>query len=173
MLHIHKALLFERNTQWVSFGGHLYIKSCCLPATQLSCYHNRAYSFVILDDQAQNCWMHDLALLSRTWKKDTLTTLVSGHFWRFSIKKNTEMHVTLRRNFSCSVSATDLVETSKDAASLLDCTWKKTFWLGVQLLCDWCHKWRAFRAPSPTLPGPGRQPLDGRISLKFLLETRL
>jgi len=34
-------------------------------------------------------------------------------------------------------------------------------------------KWRTFRPPSPTLPGPGRQPLGGSISLKFLLETRL
>jgi len=33
--------------------------------------------------------------------------------------------------------------------------------------------WRAFRPPWPTLPGPGRQPLGGSISLKFLLETRL
>jgi len=31
-------------------------------------------------------------------------------------------------------------------------------------------KGRAFRPPSP---GPGRQPLGGKISLKFLLETRL
>ena len=29
------------------------------------------------------------------------------------------------------------------------------------------------RPPWPTLPGPGRQPLDGSISLKFLLETKL
>ena len=35
------------------------------------------------------------------------------------------------------------------------------------------HKWRSFRSPWPTLPGPGHQPLDGNISLKFLLETRL
>ena len=34
-------------------------------------------------------------------------------------------------------------------------------------------KWRTFRPPWPTLPGPGRQPLGGNISLKFLLETRL
>ena len=27
--------------------------------------------------------------------------------------------------------------------------------------------------PWPTLPGPGHEPLDGTISLKFLLETRL
>ena len=30
-----------------------------------------------------------------------------------------------------------------------------------------------FRSPWPTLPGPGRQPLGGSISLKFLLDTRL
>ena len=27
--------------------------------------------------------------------------------------------------------------------------------------------------PWPTLPGPGRQPLGGSVSLEFLLETRL
>ena len=35
------------------------------------------------------------------------------------------------------------------------------------------NKWRTFRPPWPTLPGPGRQPLGGSISLKFLLETML
>ena len=34
-------------------------------------------------------------------------------------------------------------------------------------------KWRAFRPPWPTSPGPGSKLLDGSISLKFLLETRL
>ena len=32
---------------------------------------------------------------------------------------------------------------------------------------------RTFRPPWPTMPGPGRQPIGGSISLKFLLETRL
>jgi len=36
-----------------------------------------------------------------------------------------------------------------------------------------CHKWKTFRPPCPTLPGPGLKPLDSSISLKFLLETRL
>jgi len=31
----------------------------------------------------------------------------------------------------------------------------------------------AFRPPWPTLPSPGRQQLDGSISLKFLLGNRL
>ena len=50
---------------------------------------------------------------------------------------------------------------------------KKIFCLGVRIFCEWCHKWRTFRPHWPTLPGPGRQPLGGSISLKFLLETRL
>ena len=43
----------------------------------------------------------------------------------------------------------------------------------MRFFCEWSHKWRTFRPPWPTLPGPGRQPLGGSISLKFLLETRL
>ena len=50
---------------------------------------------------------------------------------------------------------------------------KKIFCLGGTVFCEWCHKWRTFRPPWPTLPGPGRQPLGGSISLKFLLETWL
>ena len=48
---------------------------------------------------------------------------------------------------------------------------KKNFAWGF--FCEWHHKWRTFRPPWHTLPGPGRQPLDGSISLKFLLETKL
>ena len=49
---------------------------------------------------------------------------------------------------------------------------KNFFLLGV---CGFfvSDKWRAFRPPWPTLPGPGRQPLGGGISLEFLLQTRL
>ena len=50
---------------------------------------------------------------------------------------------------------------------------KKFFAWGVQFFCEWRHKWRTFKAPWPTLPGPGHQPLGGSILLKFLLETRL
>jgi len=51
---------------------------------------------------------------------------------------------------------------------------KKNFLLGrCGFFCEWRHKWRTFRPPWLTSPGPGRQPLDGSISLKFLLETRL
>jgi len=50
---------------------------------------------------------------------------------------------------------------------------KKIFCLGVRVFCEWRHTWRTFRPPWPTLTGPGRQPLGGSISLKFLLETKL
>jgi len=50
---------------------------------------------------------------------------------------------------------------------------KKFFAWGVRVFCEWCHKWRTFRPPWPTLPGLGHQLLGGSISLNFLLETRL
>jgi len=61
-------------------------------------------------------------------------------------------------NISTPVQVTDLVEASKDAASLLVCTRKKFFALGVRVFCEWRRKWRTFRPPWPTLPDPGRQP---------------
>jgi len=88
-------------------------------------------------------------------------------------EKNTKTHVALRKNFSGPVRATDLVKGSKDAASLVACTRKKFFGWGLQIFCEWRHKWRTFRPPWPTLPGPGHQLLDGNISLKCILETRL
>ena len=81
--------------------------------------------------------------------------------------------MALHGNTSALVWVTDLVEVSKDAASLLVCTRKNVFPWGVQVFCERRHKRRAFRPPWPTLSGPGRQPLGGSISLKFLLETRL
>jgi len=106
------------------------------------------------------------------WITRHINTLASGQKRRF-LKKNTETHVALRRNYSAPVWVTDLVEVSKDAASLLVCTWKKFFRWGMQIFCEWRHKWRTFQLPWTTSPGPGRQSLDGNISLKFLLETRL
>jgi len=88
-------------------------------------------------------------------------------------KKTAGSHVALRGNISAPVWVRDLVEVSKDATSLVVGTWKKIFWLEVQVFFEWCHKWRTFWPPWPTSLGPGCQPLDGSISLKFLLETML
>jgi len=98
-------------------------------------------------------------------------TLASGWFREFSGKK------TLKRMWLCTgispICSTDPVKVSKDTASLLVCTWYNLFAWGLQVFCEWRHKWRTFRPPWPTLPGPERQPLRGSILLKFLLETRL
>jgi len=34
------------------------------------------------------------------------------------------------------------------------------------ILCEWHHKWRTFRPPWPTSPGPGPKPLYGSIWLR-------
>jgi len=43
-------------------------------------------------------------------------------------------------------SGRELFKGSKDAASLLVCTWKKFFALGMRIFCEWHHKWRTFQA---------------------------
>jgi len=51
-------------------------------------------------------------------------------------EKNTETHVALHGNYSAPVLVTDLLEVSKDAASLLVCTRKKYFGWGVRVFCE-------------------------------------
>ena len=63
-----------------------------------------------------------------------VNSLASGCFQRFS-KKNALTHVALRGNFSGPVCSTDLVNVSKDAASLLVCTQKKIFAWGMCFFC--------------------------------------
>jgi len=109
----------------------------------------------------------------KCFETGNLSTFVTGLFLPLTFWRLTAFGMALRGNFSGSVSATDLVEASKDAASLLVCTRKKFFWLGKRIFCELHHQWRTFRPPWPTLPGPGPKPLDGSISLKFLSETRL
>jgi len=58
--------------------------------------------------------------------------------------------VALHGNISAPVRVTDLVEASKDTASLLVCTRKKIFCVGLRVFCQWCHKWRTFRPPWPS-----------------------
>jgi len=101
-----------------------------------------------------------------------LTLWHPGGFGDFH-KKNSSFRWPYQCPSSSSNCARELFNDSNGSASLVDCTRKKFFGWGMQFFCEWRHKWRTFRPPWPTLPGPGRQPLGGSISLKFLLETRL
>ena len=101
-----------------------------------------------------------------------LTLLEPPSFGNFR-KKNQQFSLPYQRPSSSAHCARELFSDSNGSTSVVDCTRKKIFCLGVRVFCEWRHKWRTFWPPWPTLSGPGRQPLGGSISLKFLLETRL
>ena len=98
-------------------------------------------------------------------------TLGSGCFWGFP--KKTPKHTWLCAGISPGKCYRPGLSVKRlGTSSRLHS--KKNFCLGGGgFFCEWRHKWRTFRPPWPTLSGPGRQPLGGSISLKFLLETRL
>jgi len=89
-------------------------------------------------------------------------------------EKTAGSHVALRGNFSGLVSATDSVKGSKDLTILVLCTQKKNFLVGE---CGFFVSGVISRGLLDQLgqlhPGPGPKPLDGSISPKFLLETKL
>ena len=109
---------------------------------------------------------------SRIFCHGMINTLASAWFWQFS-QKNSTFRLPYQRPNSSADCARELFNGSNGSASLVDCTRKKFFVWGLRVFCEWRHKWRTFRPPWPTLPGPGRQPLGGSIFLKFLLETML
>ena len=117
--------------------------------------------------QRVECTSHFLCLLSKYiyFFLATLSLLEPPGFGDIR-KKNSSFRLPYQRPSSSAHCARELFSGSKGSASLVDCTQKK-------FVCEWRHKWRTFWPPWPTLPGPGRQPLGGGISLKFLLETRL
>jgi len=81
--------------------------------------------------------------------------------------KTAGSHMALRGNFCSTI---DVVKRHGKSCSL---HLKKNFLVGDMDIWWGRHKWRTFRPPWPTSPGPGPKPLDRSISLKFLLETRL
>jgi len=73
-----------------------------------------------------------------------INTLASGWFWRL-LQKNSSFQLPYQRPSSSADCARELFNSSNGSASLVDCTWKKFFCLGVRVFCQWCHKWRTFR----------------------------
>jgi len=109
---------------------------------------------------------------SKSWKYP-VNSLASGCFRGFLEKKHLNTH-DFAREFLRSGMLYRPGESLKTRVKSSSLHSKKFFFAwGVRVFCEWRHKWRTFRPPWPTLPGPGCQPLVGSISLKFLLETRL
>jgi len=101
-----------------------------------------------------------------------LDTLTSGRIRRFSRQKKRIAcgfaHAYFRRRKRWRV-----VQRLKRCGKSHSMHLKKIFGWELQIFCEWCHNWRTSRPPRPTSPVPGLKLLDGSISLKFSLETRL
>jgi len=82
-------------------------------------------------------------------------------------------HMALCGHNSGTECAGELFKPSTDSTSLLACNEKNFFGFGFRIFCEWRYKWSTLRPLWPTSPGPWSKPLNGNISLKFLLETRL
>jgi len=101
-----------------------------------------------------------------------LNSLASGWFRGFSEKKRLNT-CSFAQEFLQSGVLYRPSKSLKRRAKSSSMHSKKIFAWGVLVFCEWHRKWRTFRPPWPTLPGPGRQPLGGSISQKFLLKSRL
>jgi len=89
-------------------------------------------------------------------------------------KKTAGSHVALRGNISAPVSVTNLVEVSKDVASLAVCTRKKFFLVGgCRFFVSDVISGGLFGHLGQLHLALGTNKLDGSILLKFLLETKL
>ena len=87
--------------------------------------------------------------------------------------KNSSFRLPYQRPRSSADCAGELFKGSNGSASLVDCTRKKIFWLGVRIFCDWCHKWSSFGVILAHVAQSKAQSLGQSVSLEFSLETRL
>jgi len=92
-------------------------------------------------------------------------------YFDFSLKNS--FRLPYQRLSSSADCTKELFNGSNGSASLVDCTWKKIFWLGVWIFCEWRHKWSSFRVILAHAAWLKAQPLGQSVSLKFSLETRL
>jgi len=92
-----------------------------------------------------------------------LNSLASARFWGLSEKK-TPKRTWLCAGFLRSGMLYRPGKSLKRCGKSSSLHSKKIFCLGDAVFCEWRHKWRTFRPPWPTLPGPGRQPLGGSVA---------
>jgi len=99
-----------------------------------------------------HCKLDDVPNLSRVWA--ALNTLASGQKSKFLKKKHRNAR-GFAWEFLWSNKCYGAGRSVKRRCKSSSLHSKKVFWLGLRVFCEWCHKWRAFRPPWPTLPGLG------------------
>ena len=88
-------------------------------------------------------------------------------------RKNSSFRLPYQRSSSSADCARELLNGSKESASLVDYTRKKILGLGMRIFYKWHHKWSSFRVILAHVVWPRAQPLGQSVSLKFSLESRL
>jgi len=76
-------------------------------------------------------------------------------FW----PKTSSFRLPYQRHSSSADCSRELFKVSKESASLLACTQKKFFGWGLQIFCEWRHKWSSFWIILADVTGPRTQPL--------------
>ena len=77
-------------------------------------------------------------------KSLTLWELAYDIFVLWFWPKNSSFRLPYQRHSSSDDCARELFKDANRSASLVDCTRKKIFWLGVRIFCDWRHKGSSF-----------------------------
>jgi len=83
------------------------------------------------------------------------------------VPKTSRCQLPYQRHSSSINCARELFRGSNGLANHLACTRKKFFGWGLQIFCEWRHKWSSFWAILAHATWPRVQPLGQSISLKF------
>ena len=149
------TLMQVRNLQWLHHTWFWPVSMHCMDFV-IHLFHTKQY--FCLNGCCRTDWF-TRQQIDLHHKRLFLTFWCLAAFRDFR-EKNTETHMALPRNFSS--------QKLKRRGKSFSLHSKKIFWLGVEYFCEWHHKWKTFRPPWPTSPGPGLKTLDGSILLKFL-----
>jgi len=149
------------------------VNNCCynihLESNQKACTATSMFNFFHLRSWSNTWWKQKDQISSSMpyvfLAFPTTTRFHTFHSGRLRLKCSS-LHVYLHGNISADNCVRELFKPSKDSTSLCICNEKKM----VLGFFEWRRKWSCFR---PTSSGPRPKPLDGSISFKFLLETKL
>ena len=137
----------------------------CSTCVQTSVHPQQAHS--------GNCALAPNKCMCGTFTQQKLLTLwepVYDIFVPRFYPKNSSFWLPYQHHSSSAGCARELFKGLDGSASLLVCTRKNFFGWGLQIFCEWRHKWSDFGVILAHVARPRAQPLGQSVSLKFLLE---